>query len=71
MERLSKKAMTLTLSDSEMELLENLSARKEMTKTAVIRQAIKLYKLVDDKLGDGAKLFLEDVSGKESELMVL
>jgi hypothetical protein len=67
-----KKTMTLNLTAREMEVLEELSARKEMTKTAVMKHALRLYQMVDAKLAEGAKLFLEDEkANKKAELMVL
>jgi hypothetical protein len=67
-----KKAMTLTLTDVEMKLLDDLSDKKDLTKTAIIRQAIRLYHLVDSKLADGAKLFIGDSEAEaKSELMML
>lgn len=65
-----KRAMTLTLSEVEMKALDELCAKKDATKTAVIRQAIRLYHLVDAKLADGGKLLLEE-GGSKSELMVV
>ena len=38
----SKKTMTLNLTDSEMRVLEELAKRKDLTKTAIVRQAIRL-----------------------------
>jgi hypothetical protein len=68
----TKKAMTLNLTDAEMEALEALSAKKDLTKTAVIRQAIRLYQLVDARLAAGEKLVFEDeLNKKKAELMVL
>jgi hypothetical protein len=67
-----KKTMTLNLTDAEMRALEQLSETKDLTKTAVLRQALKLYQLVDVRLQQGGKLFFEDESKKEkAELMVL
>lgn len=67
-----KKTMTLNLTDAEMRALEELSNSKDLTKTAVLRQALKLYQLVDVRLQQGGKLFFEDESKKEkAELMVL
>ena len=67
-----KKTMTLNLTEAEMVALEDLAARKELTKTAVIRQAIRLYQLVDVKLAQGERLFLEhEAAGKKAELVVL
>ncbi|WP_108519115.1 transcriptional regulator [Bradyrhizobium algeriense] len=67
-----KKTMTLNLTDAEMTALEQLSGKKDLSKTAVLRQALKLYQLVDVRLGQGGKLFFEDDATKEkAELMVL
>lgn len=67
-----KKTMTLNLTDAEMQALEGLAQRKDLTKTAVIRQAIRLYQIVDTRIAAGEKLFFEDeIAKKKSELMVL
>jgi len=65
-----KKSMTLTLSETEVKALDELCTKKDATKTAIIRQAIRLYHLVDSKLADGAKLLVQEADTK-SELMVL
>lgn len=68
----SKKTMTLNLTEREMQALEELCRRKELTKTAVIRQALRLYQMVDARLAAGEKLFFEDErAAKKAELMVL
>jgi hypothetical protein len=68
----SKRTMTLNLTDAEMRVLEELSAQKDLTKTAVLRQALRLYQLVAVRLQRGEKLFFEDeLSKMKSELMVL
>ena len=67
-----KRAMTLTLTEAEMKVLDDFSEKKDLTKTAIIRQAIRLYSLVDSKLANGAKLFIGDSeAGAKSELMML
>jgi len=67
-----KKTMTLNLTESEMQVLEELAKKKELTKTAVIRQAIRLYQLVDARLTAGEKVVFEDEKAKKkAELMVL
>jgi hypothetical protein len=67
-----KRTMTLNLTDADMEALEALCARKDMSKTAVVRQALKLYQAVDERLSRGEKLFVEDFDKKEkAELVVL
>jgi predicted transcriptional regulator len=67
-----RKTMTLNLTSAEMEVLEELAHKKELTKTAVIRQALRLYQMVDERIEQGEKLFIENETGeKRAELMVL
>jgi hypothetical protein len=67
-----KKTMTLNLTETEMAALEKLSAQKDLSKTAVLRQALRLYQLVDNRLAQGDTLYFEDKEKKsKSELMVL
>jgi hypothetical protein len=67
-----KRTMTLNLTEQEMEVLEALAKRKELSKTAVIRQALRLYQMVSVRLGKGEKLYFEDeVEKKQSELVML
>ncbi|TJV22274.1 MAG: transcriptional regulator [Mesorhizobium sp.] len=64
--------MTLNLTDTEMQVLQDLCDKKDLSKTAVLRQALRLYQLVDVRLQQGGKLFFEDETKKEkAELMVL
>jgi len=64
--------MTLKLTDREMSVVESLAQKKDLSKTAVIRQALKLYELLDARLAQGDKLYMEDeAAGKKAELMVL
>jgi predicted transcriptional regulator len=67
-----RKTMTLNLTSAEMEALEELAHKKELTKTAVIRQALRLYQMVDERIEQGEKLFIEnETEEKRAELMVL
>ncbi len=67
-----KRTMTLNLTEPEMQALEELTRRKELSKTAVIRQALRLYLAVDTRLANGEKLFFEDEKeNKKSEVMVI
>lgn len=64
--------MTLNLTDAEMDVLEELSVKKDLSKTALIRQALRLYQLVEARLEKGDKLFFEDDETKEkAEVMML
>ena len=68
----TKRTMTLNLTEAEMQALESLSVRKDLSKTAVIRQALRLYQLVDHRLASGGKLFIEDEAKQQkAELMML
>ena len=67
-----KKTMTLNLSEKEMAILEEFSAQKGLSKTALLRQALRLYGLVEDRLHSGDKLIFEnDKTKKKSELLFL
>ena len=67
-----KRTMTLNLTEAEMGVLENLSERKDLSKTAVLRQALRLYQLIDHRLAEGESVFFEDKKNRsKSELMVL
>jgi hypothetical protein len=67
-----KRTMTLNLTGQEMEALEELAQKKELSKTAVIRQAIRLYHLLDARIAQGEKLFIEDDKlNKKAEVMML
>jgi hypothetical protein len=64
--------MTLNLTEDEMSLLEELSNRSELSKTAVLRKALRIYHVLDTRLQRGEKLFVEDeIQNKKAELIVL
>ena len=68
----AKKTMTLNLTESEMRVLEELSARKDLSKTALLRQALRMYQLIEVRLERGDRLFFEDEQTKEkAEVMML
>ena len=67
-----RKTMTLNLTEREMQVLEELSRKKELSKTAVVRQALRLFHVIEARLADGEKLFFEDDKAqRRSEVMVL
>jgi predicted DNA-binding protein len=69
---MERRQMTLILNDKEMELLDLLSTRRGMTKTALVRQAIRLYQSVTERIENGEKVFVEHPTTKDkAELMVL
>jgi hypothetical protein len=69
---MNKRTMTLNLSEEEMEALEALSTRKDLSKTALLRQALRLYRRVEERLERGETLFFEDEAKRQkSEIMML
>ena len=67
-----KRTMTLNLTEEEMATLEELCRRYDMSKTAVIRKALRIYHVIDSRLQRGEKLFVEDeILKKKAELLVL
>jgi hypothetical protein len=68
----TKRTMTLNLTEPEMMALEELARKKDISKTAVVRQALRLYATVDARLESGEKLVFEDErENKKAEVMVL
>jgi len=69
---MDRRQMTLMLSDKEMTLLDQLAASRGMSKTALVRQALRLYQSVTERLENGDKVFVERPSTLEkTELMML
>jgi hypothetical protein len=67
-----KRTMTLNLTDREMQVLDELCAKKGLNKTALMRQSLRLYQAVDTRLEQGDKLVFENDEKKEkSHLVVL
>ena len=66
-----KPTMTLNLADTEVCVLDDLSAQEDLSRAAILRRARRLYHLLDARLSAGAKLFFEDETKKtRAELMV-
>ncbi|MEI2806284.1 MAG: transcriptional regulator [Albidovulum sp.] len=64
--------MTLNLTDTEMQALEELCVKKDLSKTSLLRQALRLYQLVEARLEKGDKLFFEEEQTKDkTEVMML
>ena len=68
----SRKTMTLNLTEAEMKALDDLSAIKDISKTAVLRQALRLYQMIEVRMARGEKLFFEhDITKEKAELMMI
>lgn len=69
---MSKRTMTLNLTEAEMNALEALCAKKDLSKTGLMRQALRLYQMIDTRVERGGKLYFEDDQTREkSEIMML
>ena len=69
---MTKRTMTLNLTEKEMQVLEDLSVKKGLNKTALLRQALRLYQTIDQRLDQGEKLIFEnDDKSEKTELVVL
>lgn len=67
----TKRTMTLNLSEQEMLVLEELAEKKDISKTGVIKLAIRLLQILDSRSRMGHKLFLEDEATKEKSELLL
>jgi hypothetical protein len=67
-----KKTMTFNLTEAEMDVLEALSEKRDLSKTALLRQALRMYQVIEGRLKNGEKLFFEDEKTKEkAEILML
>jgi hypothetical protein len=68
----AKRTLTIVLSNAEMNVLEDLSNQRSLSKVGVLRQALRLYQTVELRQQRGEKLFFENERSKEkAELMLL
>ncbi len=67
-----KCTMTLNLSAREMEVLEELAVKKDMNKTQVMRQALRLYQYIEHKHDKGEQIMFQDrLSKLKTELVIV
>ncbi|MEM7601356.1 MAG: CopG family transcriptional regulator [Verrucomicrobiota bacterium] len=67
-----KKPVSFTFGALNLEALEHLSRTKGISKSASLRQAIRLYCSLDKRLSEGGKLFVEGEDKQDkAELLVL
>lgn len=67
----STKTMTLNLSESDMAVIDALAEKKGLTKTSLVKQALRLYQTVDVRLERGEKVYFEDEKKQKSEIVLL
>lgn len=63
--------LVLNLSKNEMLALDRLAESKGQTKSAVLRQALRLYESLDHRISQGAKIILEEPNKKEKAEVLL
>jgi hypothetical protein len=68
---MERKTMTLNLNRTEMNVIETLCAKKGLNKTALLRQCLRLYQTIEDRIARGEKMFFEDDKKQKSELVML
>lgn len=66
-----KKSLVLKLSEEEMKVLMTLAERRGTTKSGLLRQALRLYKSVDERMQQGERFYFEDIEHKEKMEVVL
>lgn len=68
----AKRSILLHLSDTEMLVLEALAEKRAISKSAILRQALRLYESVETRLDQGERLYLESANKKDkSELLLI
>ena len=60
--------MTLNMPHREMDVLEDMAKHHDMTKTQVMRQALRVYQLIQHRLNNGERMFF---SGDEKRAVPL
>ena len=68
---MAKRTMTLNLTEAEMAVLEALCQKRDLSKTVLLRQALRLYQKVEERLEKGDKLFFEDEATKEKAEVIM
>ncbi len=69
---MSKKTLiSINLSEAELNLLAELSEKKEMSKSAVLRQALRIMGLIEQRISQGEKFYLESADKEKSEILLV
>jgi regulatory protein YycI of two-component signal transduction system YycFG len=69
---LNKKTLIpLNLSEAELQLLTELSQKKEMSKSAVLRQALRIMGMIEQRIEQGEKFYFESLDKEKSEIVLM
>lgn len=67
-----KKTLTLFLTKDEMDVLSTLAKQKGLSKTAILRQALRLYQVVCLKQDTGKRIYFEDeLNMKQTDIIII
>lgn len=62
--------MTVNLPSEEMAFLNEIAERYDMSKTAIIRKALRIYRMIDERQRRGDKVFVEPEIGPKAEMLI-
>lgn len=68
---MAKATVTLNLGEEDSATLTRLAKQDQATKTAILRHAIRLYRVLKDRKSKGDRFFCEAPDGKRFEIIVL
>lgn len=54
-----------------MAAIDAMAEKKGLTKTALIKRALRVFQAIDERIDRGEKLFLEDRNEGKAELLLL
>jgi regulatory protein YycI of two-component signal transduction system YycFG len=66
-----KTLISLNLSEAELELLTELSQKKEMSKSAILRQALRIMGTLEQRIDRGEKFYFESLDKEKSEIVLM
>lgn len=67
---MKKKTMTINLTEHEFEIVEKLCKEKGITKTALVRQSIRLYQQIGERVEAG-KILLKENDRPRKEILII
>lgn len=65
------RTFTMVLKPKEREVLRQLADEKGMTQAAIIIQALRLYQVIEKRLKEGDRIFVESDKAGRAEILTL
>lgn len=66
-----KYALKLNLSTSELESMQKICTDKSLSKTALIKRALKLYEVLDKHTADGSTFYIKTTDETKKDFILL